>query len=109
MSTDHRSDASYEGSVVLDIGGDIGALVLRVPRALLGDEIELHPDDAGVARVHSAVRERKTTAGEVYAAVYPQLTAGEYLISGTRQRVSISGGQVTEVELTAAPAEVSLH
>lgn len=36
-----------QGAVVLDIGGDVGALVIRMPADLLGVEIEARPAGAG--------------------------------------------------------------
>ena len=86
---------SWDGSVVLDIGGDVGALVLRVPPVLDRQEIDLVPDDPTLPHTHSAVRERDLAAGVDYAAVYPSLKAGSYTIEGSRQRVSIEGGRVT--------------
>jgi hypothetical protein len=88
---------SWDGSVVLDIGGDVGALILRASRACQGREIDLIPDDTTAPHVHSAVRERRTPLGSSFAAVYPQLLEGWYTIDGTLQRLSIAGGRVIEV------------
>jgi len=85
--------------VVLDIGGDVGALVLHVPPALDGHEIDLDPEDVTLPHTHSAVRERRLTGGSSYAAVYPSLKAGSYTVEGSAQRIDIIGGQVTEVTL----------
>ncbi len=102
-----------ESCVVLDIGADIGALVLYAPPDLVGAEIEIsltqaatqtrqatqrHADHA--PRTHALVRERQSgTAEPVYAAVYPGLAAGTYTIwrdtntpAGATQ---VEGGQVT--------------
>ena len=89
---------SWDGSVVLDIGGDVGALVLRVPPALAGHEIDLQPEDPTQPHTHSAVRERHHGEGVIYAAVYPALVAGTYLVEGSGQRVTIEGGHVSDVE-----------
>src|SRR5260221_7850521 len=74
---------SGSGSVVLDLGPDIGALVLHAPRN----------------RTHSRVRQRHTPGGIQYAAVYPGLAAGEYLVwrdtTTSAMIVTIAGGQVT--------------
>jgi hypothetical protein len=86
-----------ESYAVLDIGGDIGALVLYGPAELRGVEIEI--SRAGAARTHSLVRERRIAGGApAYAAVYPGLAAGDYTIwrdadtpAGT---VVVNGGQV---------------
>ena len=66
---------SGPGSVVLELGNDVGALVLETPAALLGREIEISPVGGAMAarRTHSLVRERRTATGTSYAAVYPGL------------------------------------
>jgi hypothetical protein len=92
---------SWDGSVVLDIGGDVGALLLRTPSTLNGQEIDLDPVDETVPHTHSAVRERRLLGGVAYAAVYPSLLAGHYVVGDTGQRVLIVGGQVTEAEYDA--------
>jgi hypothetical protein len=93
---------SWDGSVVLDIGGDVGALLLRTPPALNGREIDLDPDDATLPHTHSAVRERQLPHSVSYAAVYPNLKAGLYTVGGSGQRVVIVGGRVTEIDYDVA-------
>jgi hypothetical protein len=88
---------SWDGSVVLDIGGDVGALILRTSHARLGHEIDLVPDDPTTPHVHSAVRERRTPMGSSFAAVYPQLKEGSYTIEGSLQRLFVVGGRVIDV------------
>jgi hypothetical protein len=98
---------SRAGSVVLDLGGAVGALVLEAPAALCGSEIEISLVAGAVgvgvgdqgSRTHSLVRERRTAAGTSYAAVYPGLPAGRYLIwrhaDTPAGEVTIDGGSVT--------------
>src|SRR5262245_54218971 len=92
---------SGPGSVVLDLGNDVGALVLQTPAALLGREIEISPAGAATAagRTHSLVRERRTAAGTSHAAVYPGLAAGRYIIwrhtDTPAGEATIHGGRVT--------------
>ncbi len=100
---------SWDGSVVLDIGGEIGALVLRTPADLSGTEIDLRPDDAAEPHTHSAVRERRLPAGSFYAAVYPSLRAGGYTIVGSTQRIAIDGGHVTDVDLASDALDHAGH
>lgn len=100
---------SWDGSVVLDIGGDVGALILRTPAAMAGREIDLTPDDRNSPHTHSAVRERQFAGGTFYAAVYPQLLAGTYVVEGSGQRVTIVGGQVTDVEFRGEQSSSHLH
>lgn len=89
---------SWDGSVVLDIGGDVGALILRTSSVYEGREIDLIPDDHAAPRVHSAVRERRNSYGSPFAAVYPQLKEGCYTIDGTAQRLTVAGGCVIELD-----------
>ncbi len=98
--TEHAYPPSRSGSVVLDLGGSIGVLVLDAPPELNGREIEISAAGAGerARRTHSLVRERLTAAGVSYAAVYISLPAGEYTVwrdddtpAGT---ATVSGGDV---------------
>jgi hypothetical protein len=113
-SGDHM--VGNQDCVVLDIGGEVGALILYAPAELSGAEVEISlPGNR--SRTHSIVRERRVdqsaagrrTAGRhaapsgpgdsaVYAAVYPGLTAGLYTIWRDAQTpagtVQVEGGQV---------------
>jgi hypothetical protein len=75
---------STSGSVVLELGPGIGALVLHTPPELDGAEIEISPvgQSEGVAghRTHSQVRQRITPGGTQFAAVYPGLAIGDYTV-----------------------------
>jgi hypothetical protein len=95
------------GTVVLDVGGQIGALILHTPAALAGMEIEIGRHAPGAARTHACVRERRGGQGTSYAAIYPGLPAGEYTIwapgghaAGT---VTITGGQISHHRLGPVP------
>jgi Trk K+ transport system NAD-binding subunit len=95
---DHTTAPSGDGTVVVDIGDDVGALVLYTTAAEHGSEIDIERADTG-HRSHVAVRERRLAAGTAFAAVYPALAAGDYLLhlpTGARP-VTISGGTVNEV------------
>ena len=88
-----------ESYAVLDIGADIGALVIHTLAGLCGTEIEI--SRAGAARTHSLVRERRLPgAAPIYAAVYPGLPAGEYTIwrdpVTPAATIAIKGGQVAD-------------
>ena len=97
---------STSGSVVLELGPGIGALVLHTPPELDGAEIEIslasppaEPGPDAHKRTHSQVRQRLTPGGTKFAAVYPGLTAGDYTIwrdaSTPAMTVTVDGGQVT--------------
>jgi hypothetical protein len=99
--TESVPSPSRSGSVVLNLGPGIGALVLHAPPGLDGQEIEISPDGApGARRTHSQVRERRTGPIVQYAAVYPELAAGSYVIwqddSTPVTTVTIRGGEVAD-------------
>ena len=89
------------GSVVMELGADIGALVLYTPPGLDGEEIEISRDDEA-ERTHSRVRPRPVTGQTRYAAVYPGLRAGCYTIWRDERTpaaaVSVTGGQVSSCQ-----------
>jgi hypothetical protein len=108
---EHVPGPSRAGSVVLDLGVGVGALLLDAPAELDGQEIEISPADSGPGspRTHSLVRERRTGAGTGYAAVYPGLAEGVYTIwrdaDAPVATVTIDGGRVTSYRWHAAPPE----
>lgn len=97
---EHVPGPSGSGSVVLELGPGVGALVLHTPRDLDGREIEVSPlGGTTVRRTHSRVRPRTAGRGTQYAAVYPQLAAGTYTVWDDAvtpiATVTIHGGRVT--------------
>jgi hypothetical protein len=99
-----------QGAVLLDIGGDVGALVVAMPRSMVGVEIEIAPvgghGHAGQShghthrhthehlhehthghthghshRPHVAVVDRPVTDGTLPSLVFPELVEGSYELS----------------------------
>jgi hypothetical protein len=96
----HATGPTGAGTVVLELGGDIGVLVLHAPAELHGREIEIsRSTPAGPHTTHALVRERHTSSGVSFAAVYPGVPAGEYTVwrdAGTPAgTVTIVGGEVS--------------
>jgi hypothetical protein len=89
-------------AVVLDIGDDVGALVLYTRPELHGREIEVSPIGSDSQRTHTAVLERSAASQTMFAAVYPELKAGTYRIWGDHpglvSEVTITAGMVAEVD-----------
>jgi hypothetical protein len=96
----HPLPPSGPGTVVLDIGGSVGALVVHTPAAFAGLEIELAHRGETVQFVHTEVRERRLPDGTVHAAVFAAVPEGAYTLldapPGTDRDVVIRPGQVTE-------------
>lgn len=101
MTAEHRHSAG-QGPVLLDVGDDIGALVLHTSAEMAGEEIEISPVGADDSRTHVAVHRRELAGLVHHAAVYPSLKAGRYRLwrpDGTpTDPIVIAGGRVTEVE-----------
>ena len=98
--TESAAGPSGPGTVVMELGADIGALVLYTPADLDGEEIEISPDDdPGARRTHAQVRARHMASATTYAAVYPGLRAGRYTIWRDKRQpaaaVTVTGGKVT--------------
>lgn len=120
-----------QGMVLLDIGGDVGALIVVTPPDLVGHEVEVladgeHPTGPAAGEghghrhghghghgpgtpLHVAVVRRPLSPGrEVPALVYPELVEGHYRLvpKGTTDvvlEVDVRGGQVTTADWPATP------
>lgn len=89
------------GSAVLDIGDDIGALIIYTRAVLHGAEIEVSPKENRTLRVHSAVLERAVAGRTIYAALFLALPADDYVVWCTADmanEVRVAGGQVAELD-----------
>ena len=97
-----------EGALVLDIGGDVGALILTAPAELVGREIEISPGDQPGQRRHACIRERRGGGTISYAAIYDRLPPARYIIWRNHltpaATITVTGGQVTSYDWPADPA-----
>ena len=86
-------------NAVLDIGEDIGALVIYTGREMLGKEIEVSLKGNDAQKTHTAVLERKVNGRKTFAALFLVLPEGEYItLSTPSSEITIIGGQVTELD-----------
>jgi hypothetical protein len=123
MSQSPENPHAGQGAVLLDIGGDVGALVVTMPAAMVGQEVEIWPPGQVLAHRHQAhghehthphthqhghpqhvaVVSRPVGAGQVPSLVFPDLVEGSYglTLKGTdevRVSVDIRGGEVTTAD-----------
>jgi hypothetical protein len=115
---EHTHDAENphagQGMVLLDIGGDVGALVVRMPAALRGHEVEIWEDGprpTGVPLSHVAVVDRPVLGGTVSSLVFPGLRAARYRLATkgsalVRLVVDVRGAEVT---LADWPGDMAAH
>lgn len=103
---EHADHSVHSAPAVLDIGGDIGALIIYTGPDLRGAEIEVSPRGNDTQRTHTAVLERQVNGRTLYAALYLALPAGEYRIwwgdPTLPREVTISGGAVAELDWRSA-------
>ncbi len=88
--------------VVLEIGGDLGALIVYADGNLLDTPIEISPEGQDHKRAHQHVLERPLADRTVYAAVFDRISEGTYTLWMHDQAravgVKIAGGNVTELD-----------
>jgi hypothetical protein len=95
-----------QGMVLLDIGGEVGALVVHMPQSMRDEEVEIWQDGprpTGVHLPHVAVVDRPVDGGRVSSLVFPDLLAGRYRLaakgtSDARLVVDVRGAEVTLAE-----------
>ena len=78
--THHTMDPSFQGTVVLNIGDNIGAIVIHTPSRLHCHEIEVSPVTDPAHRTHAAVRARYVRGGASFAVVIDNLPEGRYTV-----------------------------
>ena len=102
MTADHNHSAG-NGPVLLDIGGEFGALIVMMPTTMAGAEVEICPSGeprAAAPREHVGVHARP---GGALTAVFPSVRRGVYELyrkpDGPIELVAtVNGGLVTEAD-----------
>jgi sirohydrochlorin cobaltochelatase len=88
-------------TVVLDIGGDTGALIIYAQPHLRGQQIDVSLKGSDAKPIHTDVLERRLNGRPVFAAVFPALEQGDYQIWAPEptlaNAVTIRAGEVAEV------------
>jgi len=97
------ADRPHPEFVVLDIGGDVGALIIHTRPERHAQEIHISP--RGVAkREHVEVLERSIKGEPAFTAVFPELREGEYDLwhdlhtTTPAGHATIIGGEITTLD-----------
>lgn len=98
---EHHAHRVHPEPIVLDIGGEIGALILYTNPELRGREIEVSRAQ-DPKRVHVEVLERLVDGRTVFAAAYPELREGRYEVWSEDGQpvdsVDITGGEIAVLD-----------
>jgi hypothetical protein len=109
---DHLGEARPAGGpVLLDIGDDVGAVIVRLDDDLDGTELPILAldDPDWDPRTHTGVWRRSIGGGSVVVAVYPSLHTGRYRITlpnGRTTDLEVNGSHVTNLDLRSVTVEV---
>jgi hypothetical protein len=90
-------------SPVLDIGGEVGALIVHLPATTRTGELEACPVDDPDARFHTGVHFRPIGRESAWTAVFPEVHRGTYHLlddgGAPMARVTVAGGLVHQLDL----------
>lgn len=88
--------------VVLEIGDDVGALILRTDPEMHGMEIEISAAGEDGFRSHKEVLERSINGEPAFTAVFDGLPGGAYTLWAADREpfrgVTVSGGGITQLD-----------
>jgi hypothetical protein len=91
---------------VLDIGGEVGALVVHLTTETPSGELEACPRRHPDKRFHTGVHRRMIGGRPAVVAVYPALVEGDYDILDDDLRpiahARVTGGEVCELHLAGS-------
>lgn len=108
----HTKNHVHGGAAVLDIGENVGALLIYCHPHLRGQQIDVSPRERLWERTHTDVLERRVNEKPVFAALFLALTAGTYVIWDQDARpvdeVIVNGGQVSELNWQQEPPQILL-
>ena len=108
MTRHHHHHRAHGGAAVLDIGGDVGALVVLLDPDTEGIELHLRAAGETGSSIHTGVWERHQGGDHVTAALFHELTAGTWFVldggGDDVTAVTVTGGALATVDLRTAAA-----
>jgi hypothetical protein len=91
--------------VVLDIGGDVGAMVVYLGGQATGEELDIQPVGDPGGRFHTGIHPRPLDGDVVRVAVFPEVRTGDYELldelGAPFASVAAAGGEVRTLDLRA--------
>jgi hypothetical protein len=105
---EHHAGRRHPEAVVLDLGDDIGALIVHTDAGMLGVEVEISATGDDDQRAHKDVLEREIYGRPAYTAVFDNLRAGTYTLwvddVAWQRDVVVTGGTVAQLNWYQASA-----
>jgi hypothetical protein len=96
------ADRRHPEAVVLDLGQDIGALIVHTEADMHGVEVEISASGEDERRSHKEVLEREISGRAAFTAVFDKVREGSYTLwvdGVARARgVVVAGGAVAELD-----------
>lgn len=101
------SARAHPEHVVLDIGGDIGALIVHTDACMHGVEVEISATGHDARRSHKDVLERRINGEPAYTAVFDNLPEGTYTLwvdgRARAREVTVAGAAIAELHWSGTP------
>jgi hypothetical protein len=101
-SEENHAARRHPEPVVLDIGDDLGALIVHTDAAMHGVEVEISASGHDDERTHKDVLEREINGRPAYTAVFDKLSEGTYTLwvddVARASDVVVTGAAVAELD-----------
>jgi hypothetical protein len=92
----------HSEAVVLDIGEDLGALIVHTDAGMLGVEVEISATGQHDRRSHKDVLEREIDGCPAYTAVFDKVHEGSYTLwvddVARARNVAVTGASIVELD-----------
>lgn len=101
-ATENYSARRHPEHVVLDIGEDVGALIIHLDADMHGVEVEISATGQDGRRTHKDVLEREIDGRPAFTAVFDKVREGSYTLwvddVPRAREVIVTGGVVAELD-----------
>lgn len=100
---EHHHGVARGAAVVLDIGGDVGAVIVYLGAQSVGAELDIQPLGDPARRFHTGVHDRDVEGVVTRVAVFPEVSTGRYELLDEHARpfavLHAAGGEVRTLDL----------